>query len=177
MYRTVRTIRGMAGPITFTSAEATGSSKALSIATAANPGGFTLIQQATAAAAGPISQASTFDDDGMGSGSGGPGPGPGPGSSGGPGPVEVPQEVRDRCACLVENAVVPALEAQGASVTDAMAQVFAASCASDPEAFVENLDRQGIDHDGCKPWYQRRVTKYAAGGALALGLLYLVVRR
>ncbi len=167
MYRTVRTIRGMAGPITFTSGEATRSVKALSIATAANPGGFTLIQQATAAAAGPISQPSTFDDEG--SGSGGPGPGPGP--------VEVPQEVRDRCACLVENAVVPALEAQGASVTDAMAQVFVASCASDPEAFIENLDRQGIDHDGCKPWYQRRMTKYAAGGALALGLLYLVVRR
>jgi hypothetical protein len=96
---------------------------------------------------------------------------------GGPGPAEVPQEVRDRCLCLVENAAAPAFEAQGMTLTATMAQVLFANCTSDPEAFVETLDQRGIDHDGCKPWYQRRVTKYAAGGALALGLLYLVVRR
>lgn len=173
MYRTVRSIRGMAGPATFTSSAATRSSSALAVATAANPGGFTLIQQATAAAAGPIAQAVTFDDDGTGAGSGTPGPA----ASGGPEPVEVPQEVRDRCACLVQNAAVPALEAQGATITEAMAQVLYANCTQDADAFVQNLDRQGIDYDGCKPWYQRRLTKYAAGGAIALGLLYLVVRR
>ena len=79
--------------------------------------------------------------------------------------------------CLVENAAAPAFAAQGMTLTATMMQVLFANCTSDTEAFVETLDQRGIDHDGCKPWYQRRATKYAAGGALALGLLYLVVRR
>jgi hypothetical protein len=155
MYRTVRTVNGIGAPFsmatptgTFTSTAAARASRALTLATTQNPGAAALVQQARADAVG-----------------------------GGPGPVEVPQEVRDRCLCLVENAAAPAFAAQGMTLTATMMQVLFANCTSDTEAFVETLDQRGIDHDGCKPWYQRRVTKYAAGGALALGLLYLVVRR
>jgi hypothetical protein len=181
MYRTVR--RGMAGPITFASADATRSSGALSIATAANPGAFSLVQQATAAAAGPIAQASTFDDSGMASGGFSPGPGSGAGPGGGPGPGPGPGAGRSvsaadaaLCECYLDK-VVPALEAQGMTVTDALGAALLTSCTDDPAAFAENLTRQGIDYNGCKPWYQRRTTLYVGGGVLALGLLYMVVRR
>lgn len=169
MYRTVR--RGMAGPITFTSADATRSSSALSIATAANPGAFSLVQQATAAAAGPITHASTIDDSGMASGGPGPGPGPGPGAG-----DEVSDADEALCECYV-GAVATALEARGSTMPASLGAALAAQCTTDPAAFAANLDRQGIDYDGCKPWYQRRTTFYVGGGVVALGLLYMLVRR
>jgi hypothetical protein len=164
MYRTVRT-RGIAGNGLFLTQLQANASRALTLAEADNPGATALVREAVATSAGPIA---TSDDFGAG------------GSSGSYGAIDarnVPDEVAARCTCLVNNAVAPALEAQGAAMTEDVAVALYGACVQDADAFAASLDEQGIDHDGCKPWYQRRVTKYAAGGALALGLLYLVVRR
>jgi len=156
MYRTVRT-RGIAGNGLFLTQLQANASRALTLAEADNPGATALVREAVATSAGPIAT-----------------------SGGRYGAIDarnVPDEVAARCTCLVNNAVAPALEAQGAAMTEDVAVALYGACVQDADAFAASLDEQGIDHDGCKPWYQRRLTKYAAGGALALGLLYLVVRR
>lgn len=168
MYRTVRSVRGLGSDRTFLTQLQADSRQALTLAEANNPGATALVREAVATSAGPIA---TSTDAGEGADSL---------TSGRYGLVDsrrVDPAVDARCTCLVQNAVGPAFTAQGSAMTEDVAAALYGNCVLDVEGFVGNLDRQSIDYDGCKPWYQRRVTKYAAGGALALGLLYLVVRR
>jgi hypothetical protein len=81
------------------------------------------------------------------------------------------------CDCYVNQAMQLALEAQGVTLTSEMGAVLYANCVDNgPAAFAAQMDERGISYEGCKPWYARKVTMYVGGGALLLGLAWMVFR-